>query len=136
MKIAEFDPMVPRQRTLAWEACGVCELPVVVLSGLINEDARRVLRERHIRMDRSVGVYQVIANGLLWGARGDVDMATLQASYDGARGDRTHVHDMLVVGPRVAHQGYTYGLLVPRQATTGFFVDSWLPGPARGPVNL
>lgn len=137
MKLAaECDPLVPRRRILAWEPMGVCELPVVVLSGIISEDARRVLRERHIRMDRSVGVYQVIANALLWGMRGETYMADLQASYDGAVGDRSPVHDMLVLGPKLFHQGYTYGLLVPRLATTGFFVDQWVPGPASGPEKL
>lgn len=135
-RATECDPLVPRHRILAWESCGVVELPVVVLSGIISEDARRVLRGHHIRMDRSVGVYQVIANQLLWGLRGEGDMDSLQASYEAASGDRAAVHDMLVLGPKLFHQGYTYGLLVPRLATTGFFVDQWVPGPSEGPAHL
>lgn len=110
------------RRLLCDEPYGTVELPVLVLSGVIEPSARTALRDRHVRLDRAVGAYQLIGNARLFGVRGSLSYADMRARY-------AYVADRVwdLVGPVVERDAYTYALLVPRQAVSGFFVESWLP---------
>ena len=110
------------RRLLVDEEAGTVELPVLVLSGLIEPSARLALRDRHVRLDRSVGAYQLIGNARLFGVRGSCSYQELRSRYADVA---DHVWEP--VGPVVERDAYTYALLVPRTAVSGFFVERWIP---------
>lgn len=112
------------RRFLVDEPMGTVELPVLILSGMIEPDTRRILADNHIRLDRSPGVYQVIRNARLFGIRGDFDYQDIRSIWTAGMVDDATWEP---IGPVVSEGGYTYALLLPVQAVRGVFLDQWYP---------
>lgn len=112
------------RRFLVEEPMGVVELPVLVFSGNIDPETRKVLADNNIRVDRSPGVYQVIQNASLFGLRGKFSYQDIRDLWTaGIMEDE----EWEPVGPVVEVAGYTYAMLVPNQAISGFLLNQWHP---------
>jgi len=137
--LASADTLTVRKRLLLeGEGVGVAQVPIVIVNGSFSTEACSILKQAGFQVDKAMGHYQAIRNGLLLGIRKDMlgdssqPLQVLLDSYDKLLSvtEDNRWASLCPWGPLLDKNLYTYAPLLPMTAGSGIQIKKWALLPA------